>query len=193
MSNYHLVEDTQHEVPVVCCPGSPCESTFDDMLHSLCRYTIYVSVTIMCVSWLYYYNSDLIVANAFALGVLFVCLVFTCAWNFIRRKHAIDRGLKRLQLQCSNVIQASNLCDLTVEVVAIPMLYQDSKLFRSGARVNQCEICFDSMVAGDLVVELLCGHCFHRPCMSAWARLDPSCPHCRRRNVPVVPISPNVF
>jgi ankyrin repeat protein len=42
-----------------------------------------------------------------------------------------------------------------------------------------CIICLADVSAGERTIRLECGHCFHKLCLSAWLRLNGTCPTCR--------------
>lgn len=42
-----------------------------------------------------------------------------------------------------------------------------------------CRICLEAVEFGDVVVELDCGHIYHRACIFTWLNVKRSCPTCR--------------
>lgn len=45
---------------------------------------------------------------------------------------------------------------------------------------NTCSICLDDYEEGDQLLQLTCGHVFHRPCIDLWLKSHCVCPCCRR-------------
>lgn len=45
---------------------------------------------------------------------------------------------------------------------------------------NTCSICLDDYEEGDQLLQLTCGHVFHRPCIDLWLKSHRVCPCCRR-------------
>ena len=48
---------------------------------------------------------------------------------------------------------------------------------------GECSICFDELNSDDAergIIQLYCGHIFHRDCVMAWLLDNPTCPLCRR-------------
>lgn len=44
---------------------------------------------------------------------------------------------------------------------------------------NTCSICLDDYEEGDQLLQLTCGHVFHRPCIDLWLKSHCVCPCCR--------------
>jgi hypothetical protein len=58
-----------------------------------------------------------------------------------------------------------------------------SERWDTSAVVDPCPICFYRMNAqGDLAdFQLKCGHTYHLDCLAEWAKINQTCPECRRR------------
>jgi hypothetical protein len=48
-----------------------------------------------------------------------------------------------------------------------------------------CSICLGDLEDDDQVKEMLCGHCFHTPCLDEWLSRQFVCPLCKRRPTPM--------
>lgn len=46
--------------------------------------------------------------------------------------------------------------------------------------LDECPICLEKYKKKDKVVDLNCGHIFHKSCIKLWIKKNNSCPHCRR-------------
>lgn len=44
---------------------------------------------------------------------------------------------------------------------------------------NSCSVCLDEYAEGDQLLQLTCGHMFHRPCIDLWLMEHRVCPCCR--------------
>lgn len=44
---------------------------------------------------------------------------------------------------------------------------------------NSCSVCLDEYAEGDQLLQLTCGHVFHRPCIDLWLMEHRVCPCCR--------------
>ncbi len=44
---------------------------------------------------------------------------------------------------------------------------------------NSCSVCLDEYEEGDQLLQLTCGHVFHRPCIDHWLKGHCVCPCCR--------------
>lgn len=44
---------------------------------------------------------------------------------------------------------------------------------------NSCSVCLDDYTEGDELLQLTCGHVFHRPCIDLWLKGHCICPTCR--------------
>ncbi len=45
---------------------------------------------------------------------------------------------------------------------------------------QDCSICLETLLEGDELVRLPCGHRFHSACLDPWVRTCGDCPYCRR-------------
>jgi len=45
---------------------------------------------------------------------------------------------------------------------------------------QQCAVCQDAYCKGDEVIELPCGHCYHKDCAMPWLKENNTCPLCRK-------------
>ncbi|KAK8207218.1 hypothetical protein IWZ01DRAFT_438502, partial [Phyllosticta capitalensis] len=45
---------------------------------------------------------------------------------------------------------------------------------------GECSICIETVLIGEEVAVLPCGHWFHNSCIAAWLREHDTCPHCRK-------------
>jgi hypothetical protein len=50
---------------------------------------------------------------------------------------------------------------------------------KEGATLQQCSICLESRVEGELVRTLLCMHSYHAACLDPWLREHTKCPVCQ--------------
>ncbi|PVU85891.1 hypothetical protein BB560_006866 [Smittium megazygosporum] len=73
--------------------------------------------------------------------------------------------------------QHSSMVPASVEVVQslVRKLPQDSKRF-----LKECSVCLEEYKPDSLVIELKCEHIFHEQCLLQWARINGSCPVCRK-------------
>lgn len=44
---------------------------------------------------------------------------------------------------------------------------------------NTCSVCLDEYEEGDELLQLTCGHVFHRSCIDVWLKKNSICPYCR--------------
>jgi len=55
---------------------------------------------------------------------------------------------------------------------------------------DACSICLVSYSTGDEIMQMPCGHIFHRPCISTWMNGHSDCPLCKANlNVPLASTS----
>lgn len=55
----------------------------------------------------------------------------------------------------------------------------DTVVFVEEEDKHECGICFDSIVNGQDIRLLKCGHMFHKKCIKSWFKRQRNCPFCR--------------
>ncbi|KAK8223982.1 hypothetical protein HDK90DRAFT_515418 [Phyllosticta capitalensis] len=66
---------------------------------------------------------------------------------------------------------------LTREMVGGKEVSED---FPDSELKGECSICIETVLIGEEVAVLPCGHWFHNSCIAAWLREHDTCPHCRK-------------
>ncbi|CAN0601754.1 unnamed protein product, partial [Ectocarpus sp. 12 AP-2014] len=52
---------------------------------------------------------------------------------------------------------------------------------------NTCSVCLDDYEEGDELLQVTCGHVFHRACIDHWLKAHRVCPCCRWGSLALYP------
>ncbi|KAJ5155908.1 hypothetical protein N7492_008711 [Penicillium capsulatum] len=62
----------------------------------------------------------------------------------------------------------------------LPRRKLERGMFGTDQEAMDCPICLEPIDLGAMVIQLVCGHWYHPPCVTDWLRTSHSCPSCRR-------------
>ena len=54
-----------------------------------------------------------------------------------------------------------------------------------GVLEEQCSVCCCGMEIGEVVINLLCKHSFHKECLAGWLAKEKHCPLCKQEVAPI--------
>lgn len=184
--------DREERLTPIVCAGTACESTMGDVAVDVCTY-LFVTPAALALVGLVVGFSDPRTTIAFWLVV--AGLAAFAGQRYLRwrqRVVAMRQGVARLLEAPRDALTPGASAGAGAPAAAAhlptPVQFRATALFARAASGEEaaCAICLEALAPADVAVELPCAHCFHRPCMSAWATASaatgshpPSCPVCR--------------
>ena len=115
-------------------------------------------------------------------------LILLIGWAELKRRWDRWRATRRARVYVDQGQQEQGV----VPEADVPEAHEEPPQVETFAREMQleqieeggeCSICFDELDADDAergIIQLFCGHIFHRDCVLAWLIENPTCPLCRR-------------
>jgi hypothetical protein len=81
----------------------------------------------------------------------------------------------------------ADLSKLNSKRVATRRIQKKFRRALANPNLEECSICYGTMLYPRLTKTLRCGHKFHRKCINKWTATNPSCPFCRTSIEPELP------
>jgi len=81
----------------------------------------------------------------------------------------------------------ADLSKLNTERRATRRIQKKFRKALANPNLEECPICYDTMLYPRLTKTLRCGHKFHRKCIEQWNATNPSCPFCKASIEPELP------
>ena len=81
----------------------------------------------------------------------------------------------------------ADLSKINSKRVATRRIQKKFRKALANPNVENCSICYGTMLYPRLTKTLRCGHKFHRKCIEQWNATNPSCPFCRASIEPEIP------
>lgn len=52
-------------------------------------------------------------------------------------------------------------------------------VYDNNQKTNNCTICLENFIKGELITKLHCNHLFHNKCLRTWFKYNNICPLCK--------------